>query len=244
MMIFALLLCAVMSSAQEQYGVDTSFPAHYLFLNDVNPLGVDRRVQAYRHFVDGCYAHYSKAGTAKRCYQSEEMRIGMNLKQPPKMTNFTSAGYAKVPTPLPLLQKLQAYYKEHTPEPELWPAGNTYTNHWESPTSMIPLTPRLQAMVIDALQPILEQWTGQPLVATSVYGIRVYPRHAVLAPHVDRLPLVTSAILNIAQEDMDEPWPLEVIAHDGVAVNITSEPGDLILCKLNVEGAFNITIVG
>jgi prolyl 4-hydroxylase len=27
----------------------------------------------------------------------------------------------------------------------------------------------------------------------------------VLAPHVDRLPLVTSAILNIAQ-DLDEPW--------------------------------------
>jgi prolyl 4-hydroxylase len=27
----------------------------------------------------------------------------------------------------------------------------------------------------------------------------------VLAPHVDRLPLVTSAIINVAQ-DLDEPW--------------------------------------
>jgi hypothetical protein len=30
----------------------------------------------------------------------------------------------------------------------------------------------------------------------------------------DRLPLVSSAIINVAQ-DVDEPWPLEVYGHDG-----------------------------
>ena len=50
----------------------------------------------------------------------------------------------------------------------------------------------------------------------------------MLAPHVDRLPLVSSAIINVDQ-DVDEPWPLEVIGHDGIAVNITMEPGDLVL---------------
>ncbi len=44
----------------------------------------------------------------------------------------------------------------------------------------------------------------------------------------DRLPLVSSAIINVAQ-DVDEPWPLEVIGHDGKAYNITMEPGDLVL---------------
>lgn len=39
----------------------------------------------------------------------------------------------------------------------------------------------------------------------SLYGIRVYKEGAVLAPHVDRLPLVSSAIINVAQ-DVDEPW--------------------------------------
>jgi len=49
-----------------------------------------------------------------------------------------------------------------------------------------------------------------------------------LASHVDRLPLVSSAIINVAQ-DMDEPWPLEVIGHDGRAVNVTMEPGDMVM---------------
>ena len=49
-----------------------------------------------------------------------------------------------------------------------------------------------------------------------------------MATHVDRLPLVVSAIINVAQ-DVDEPWPLEVYGHDGVAYNITMEPGEMIL---------------
>ena len=45
---------------------------------------------------------------------------------------------------------------------------------------------------------------------------------------VDRLPLVSSAIIQVAQ-DVDEPWPVEVIGHDGKAYNITMEPGDMVL---------------
>jgi hypothetical protein len=39
---------------------------------------------------------------------------------------------------------------------------------------------------------------------------------------------VGQAIINVDQ-DVDEPWPLEVIGHDGIARNITMEPGDLVL---------------
>lgn len=35
-------------------------------------------------------------------------------------------------------------------------------------------------------------------------------------------------ILNIDQ-DVEVPWPLEVIGHDGLAHNITMQPGDMIL---------------
>ena len=45
---------------------------------------------------------------------------------------------------------------------------------------------------------------------------------------VDRFPLVTSAIINVDQ-DVDEPWPLEVYGHDGMATNVTMEPGDMVL---------------
>jgi prolyl 4-hydroxylase len=39
---------------------------------------------------------------------------------------------------------------------------------------------------------------------------------------------VISAIINVAQ-DVTEDWPLEVIGHDGIAVNVTMAPGDMVL---------------
>ena len=73
-----------------------------------------------------------------------------------------------------------------------------------------------------------QDWTGQELTQCSLYGIRVYTAGSVLATHVDRLPLVSSAIINVAQ-DVDEPWPIEVYGHDGKATNVTMEPGDMVL---------------
>jgi hypothetical protein len=86
----------------------------------------------------------------------------------------------------------------------------------------------LQDAIWKATQSTLEAWTGQRLQGCSLYGIRVYTSNSILHTHVDRLPLVASAILNVAQ-DVDEPWPLEVIGHDGKAHNITMEPGDMVL---------------
>jgi prolyl 4-hydroxylase len=64
---------------------------------------------------------------------------------------------------------------------------------------------RLKQQIWDAAKSTIEQWTGMDQQPTSMYGIRVYTEGAVLAPHVDRLPLVSSAIVNVAQ-DLDEPW--------------------------------------
>jgi hypothetical protein len=61
-----------------------------------------------------------------------------------------------------------------------------------------------------------------------MYGIRIYTEGAILSPHADRLPLVSSAIVNVAQ-DVDEDWVLEVYDRDGNAVNVTMEPGDMVL---------------
>jgi hypothetical protein len=96
------------------------------------------------------------------------------------------------------------------------------------------------------VKPILEEWTGKKLRPTSLYGIRVYKRGAILAtrtfenfcvagclycvfmPDVDRLPLVSSCIIQVAQQ-LDEPWPVEVYSHDGKAYNVTMVPGDMTL---------------
>ena len=90
----------------------------------------------------------------------------------------------------------------------------------------------LKQRIWNAARDTISEWTGQQLAECSLYGIRIYPEGAVLAPHVDRLPLVSSAIINVDQ-DVDEPWPLEVIGHDGKAHNVTMLPGDLVLCKLS-----------
>ena len=86
----------------------------------------------------------------------------------------------------------------------------------------------LQQKIWDSSRHVLEEWTGQYLSPKSLYGIRVYPRGSILTPHVDRAPLVTSAIINVDQ-DVEEAWPLEVYDHNGTPYNITMEPGDMVL---------------
>lgn len=113
--------------------------------------------------------------------------------------------------------------------------GNTYTNNWASPTYMVSVEDtglrgggaKLKQAIWDEAYDTVSMWTEQLLTQCSLYGIRVYTEGAVLATHVDRLPLVSSAIINVAQ-DLDEPWPLEVIGHDGKAYNVTMEPGDMV----------------
>ena len=152
--------------------------------------------------------------------------------------NFTETGYKKIRAPESLFKLLREFWEKnrHRETKESWFTGNIFTNYWSSPSQMISMYDtenegggaNLATTVSEATREIIEEWTGMNLTSTSVYGIRVYKRGAVLSPHVDRLPLISSAIINVAQ-DVEEPWPLEVIGHDGIARNITMEPGDLVL---------------
>ena len=62
-----------------------------------------------------------------------------------------------------------------------------------------------------------------------MYGIRIYTEGAILNSHVDDLPRIASAIINVAQDENGGDWPLEVIGHDGLAYNITMKPGEMVL---------------
>jgi prolyl 4-hydroxylase len=86
----------------------------------------------------------------------------------------------------------------------------------------------LKAALWKAAKNAVEEWTQQEVSPISLYGIRISTTGAILAPHVDRLPLVTSVIVNVAQ-DVEDHWPLEVIGHDGYAHNITLEIGEMLL---------------
>lgn len=112
----------------------------------------------------------------------------------------------------------------------------TQVNHWEAPTFLISVDdkglrgsgPELKEQIWAAASATLEEWTSQELQPVSMYGIRVYGEGTVMMPHVDRLPLVASAMICVAQ-DVDEPWPTEVFDHNGRAHNVTLEPGDMLL---------------
>jgi len=179
--------------------------------------------------------HYGEKD-GQRCEWTEEERMVMNLEQPRDMHNYTSAGFAKVQAPAEVTKLLQDFWKENKDdeEAESWPKGNTYVNHWDVKTGRVSVDSEMADVIAEYVRPVIEAWTGEKLVMTSVYGIRVYKGGAVLAPHVDRLPLVSSCILNVAQ-DVDEDWPLEVIGHDGIATNVSSVPGDMVLCKYHEE---------
>lgn len=73
---------------------------------------------------------------------------------------------------------------------------------WDAPPTIVLLNnasvpgggPEFQAKIWKMASPILEEWTGQELNPVSLYGIRLYHNNSILTPHVDRMPLVISAI--------------------------------------------------
>ena len=182
----------------------------------------------YENLIHGCVNHYGDKG--RRCLQNEEDRITMSLRQPKGMVNYTKYGYTKIRAPDDVFNLIREFWEQNKDKQsiEAWPVGNTYVNHWEIPSYFVGIEdPKLNGggyvlkqKIWNAARDTISEWTGQQLAECSLYGIRIYKENAVLATHVDRLPLVSSAIINVDQ-DVDEPWPLEVIGHDGIATNIT-----------------------
>jgi len=257
---FGLASPAQTSDSETDYGVDVSWPIHHGKISnnyDWLPHNVDPENNAvpseyegmpvqklgdkqkfYDDFMQGCYDMYQKGKKGGICDATERDRVSMSLRQPKDMQNYTENGFKLIKTPEKVWQLISDFWEKnkHTQAKENWGKGNTYVNHWDSPTTMVSVEntglrgggSALKNHIWDAARDTLQEWTGEELTQCSLYGIRVYHEGAVLATHVDRLPLVSSAIVNVAQ-DVDEPWPIEVIGHDGRAHNVTMEPGDMVL---------------
>jgi len=201
----------------DNYGVDVTFPIHHK-LNPNSEYG-----QKYAKMIQGCYDKYSK----RECDLTEDQRVDMSLEQPRTQHNYTELGFKKMKVPDQVWKAISKFWEDnkHNPAPENWPRGNTYTNHWDSPTQFVSVEDgsrpgggiRLKNDIWSGMKPILSDWVGEELKPTSLYGIRIYREGAVLSTHVDRLPLVTSAIIQVAQEGIEEPWPIEVYSHDGMS---------------------------
>ena len=218
------------ASSNTNSGVDVSFP-----IQDISSFfihGNNKEQERYKEYIQGCITKYDKT----KCITNENIRLQHNMNQPKLYQNYTMLGYEKLKVPNDLYKSLSDYFRTHydtnNVKEETWPDGNTYVNHWISPTAMIPLPKQLKTTVITTLEPIVKQWISQKspnqIKVSSIYGIRIYKNNSILAPHVDRIPLISSVIINIDQ-DVDTPWPLEVYGHDGKVRNLTLVPGEMIL---------------
>lgn len=200
----------------------------------IQPLG--NRQALFDNYLQGCVDYHGEKGN--RCRRQEKARIDMSSRQPQSMVNYTKNGFAKIRAPDTVFRLLKEFWDKNRDRgtPEIWSAGRIHVNYWEKPTIMVSVEDKnldgggadLKKRVWRAARDTISEWTGQQLVECSMYGVRIYQEGAMLSTHVDRLPLVSSAIINVDQ-DVDEPWPLEVIGHDGKAYNVTMEPGDMVL---------------
>lgn len=196
-----------------EYGVDCSFPQHSTTLKCGSLLG--DRATAYQEFMLGCQHAYGNEAEVK-CNQPEASRLYDNRERVQHVINFTTTGYHKAQVPKRLWNHLYSFWLDYKDEPRVkedFEEGGNVINHWDAPTYMVSLMERQESrMLLNEVYGMakrkLEAWTKMELRPVSVYGIRVYERGAILAPHVDRYPLVTSMIINVDQ-DVDEPWPLE-----------------------------------
>lgn len=221
------------------YGVDVSYPIHH-FIDPKSWQG-----QRYAKLMKGCSDMYSE----RECMGTERARLEMSIEQPASQHNYTELGFKKRKVPPEVWQALSNFYQKnkHNAVEEKWSRGYTYVNHWESPSYMVSVEDtrligagqELKQLIWDGVKPIIEEWVGRDIYPTSMYGVRIYTNNSVLAPHVDRLPLVSSCIINVDQEDMAEPWPIEVYDHAGKAHNVTMEPGDMVL----YEVSFHLLII-
>lgn len=79
------------------------------------------------------------------------------------------------------------------------------------------------------LRGLVEAWSGAELELTDIYGMRRYEEGARLLTHVDREQThALSLIVNVAQQDIRKPWPVEIYDLEDRLHQITMEPGDIV----------------
>lgn len=187
-----------------EYGVDVSFPIHntevstnYPWLpHNVDPENnptpdeykgmpiqvLGNKKKFYDDFMQGCRDKYKKFASV--CDSTERDRVQMSLRQPPSMQNYTDIGFKKIKCPEAVWKLLKDFWEKNNEKKlaENWNKGNTYTNHWASPTYMVSVENTslrggggiLKQAIWDAARDTIQEWTGQELTQCSLYGIRVY----------------------------------------------------------------------
>jgi prolyl 4-hydroxylase len=162
----------------------------------------DHVAPLYKKYIHDCDEATAARGNLAHCYQHDRQRLLMNEHQPGSVYNYTQLGFQKIRAPKELFDVIRDFYmrNKHRAKTE-WADINTYHNMWDAPPTIFHINQErdgggvgMQAKIFNLAKPILERWTGQMLLPVSLYGVRIYHNNSILAPHVDRMPLVISAI--------------------------------------------------
>ena len=121
------------------------------------------------------------------------------------------------------------YNNHHHKVREEWHGRGVFVNWWETDCSFIQIPWHLKSIWQDRLRLLVEAWAGEPLEQTDMYGLRQYEAGARLLTHVDREAThAVSLIVNIAQGNLTQPWPVEILDHANRLHEVVMKPGDVV----------------
>jgi prolyl 4-hydroxylase len=98
--------------------------------------------------------------------------------------------------------------------------------------------PSVRKLIHEQLLSTHEEWVGESLTPSFIYGIRSYLRGATLTPHVDKIATHHVSSIIIVDKDLAcgcshkpnaDDWPLDIQGHDGEWYKVYAQPGDMIL---------------
>ncbi len=144
---------------------------------------------------------------------------------------FSPLGFAKGRLPKDVFASMGAFFYNNQKNKyrEEWGGRGVYVNWWQSDVFMMQIPWTLKGIWQVRLADLVSEWIGMPCEQTVMYGMRQYEAGARLLTHVDRLSThVVSLIVNVAQEGLEQDWPVEVFDHAGRLHEVVMEAGDIV----------------
>jgi len=144
---------------------------------------------------------------------------------------FSPLGFAKGRLPDDVFASMGALYynNRHHKQREEWKGKGVFVNWWEADCQFLPIPWGLKALWQTRLKDLVQAWAGVPIEQTDMYGLRQYEAGARLLTHVDREAThAVSLIVNVAQGNLTEPWPVEVHDHADRLHEVIMAPGDVV----------------
>ena len=162
-------------------------------------------------------------------------RLAAIQAQPYQHRHFTQEGFTKIQVPEHIFRAYRGFFDANKAQllNELWTVDNVFVSQFDAPTLKLTLPESgwMKPLLFEEVQKLMEEWLGDKvtLKPVAMYGIRLYTRNTWLAMHVDRPDThIISCIINIDQE-VEEPYPLQIMDHEGVLHSVTLEPGEMVL---------------